>query len=165
MMEEEFVRRRGSVSHADFLDLLGASNLVPGPSSTEMAIHIGHQRVGWRGLVVAGVCFIFRAMLIVMACAWAYAVFGSLPQVQSVLHGVKPVIIALVLQALWGLGRTAIKNGFLLAVGLLGMAARIAGGMCWRYFWPLVWGPYSKSGSRSVVSQAIFSHSRCPRDL
>jgi len=128
MMEEEFVRRRGWVSHADFLDMLGASNLVPGPSSTEMAIHIGHQRAGWRGLIVAGVCFIVPAMLIVMACAWAYATFGSLPQVQSVLYGVKPVIIAVVLQALWGLGRTAIKNSFLLAVGLLGTAAGIAGG-------------------------------------
>ena len=128
MMEEEFVRRRGWVSHADFLDMLGASNLVPGPSSTEMAIHIGHQRAGWRGLVVAGVCFILPAMLIVMACAWAYVTFGSLPQVQSVLYGVKPVIIAVVLQALWGLGRTAIKNGFLLAVGLLATAAAIAGG-------------------------------------
>jgi chromate transporter len=128
MMEEEFVRRRGWVSHADFLDMLGASNLVPGPSSTEMAIHIGHQRAGWRGLIVAGVCFILPAMLIVMACAWAYVAFGSLPQVQSVLYGVKPVIIAVVMQALWGLGRTAIKNGFLLAVGLLATATAIAGG-------------------------------------
>jgi chromate transporter len=128
MMEEEFVRRRGWASRADFLDMLGASNLVPGPSSTEMAIHIGHQRAGWRGLVVAGVCFIFPAMLIVMACAWAYATFGSLPQVQSVLYGVKPVIIAVVLQALWGLGRTAIKDGFLLALGVLSTAGGIAGG-------------------------------------
>ncbi len=128
MMEEEFVRRRGWVSHADFLDMLGASNLVPGPSSTEMAIHIGHQRGGWRGLVVAGVCFILPAMLIVMACAWAYTTFGSFPQVQSILYGVKPVIIAVVLQALWGLGRTAVKNSFLIAVGLLATAAAIAGG-------------------------------------
>jgi len=128
MMEEEFVRRRAWVSHADFLDMLGASNLVPGPSSTEMAIHIGHQRGGWRGLIIAGVCFILPAMLIVMACAWVYATFGSLPQAQSVLYGIKPVIIAVVLQALWGLGRTAIKNGFLVAVGLLATAAAIAGG-------------------------------------
>jgi chromate transporter len=128
MMEEEFVQRRGWVSHEDFLDMLGASNLVPGPSSTEMAIHIGHQQRGWRGLVVAGVCFILPAMLIVMVCAWAYATFGSLPQVQSVLYGVKPVIIAVVLQALWRLGRTAIKNGFLLAVGLVATVAAIAGG-------------------------------------
>jgi chromate transporter len=128
MMEAEFVRRRGWVSHADFLDMLGASNLVPGPSSTEMAIHIGHQRAGWRGLIVAGVCFILPAMLIVTACAWAYATFGSLPQVQSVLYGVKPVIIAIVLQALWGLGRTALKNRFLAAVGLLATAGAISGG-------------------------------------
>jgi len=128
MMEEEVVRRRRWVSHADFLDMLGASNTVPGPSSTEMAIHIGHQRAGWRGLVVAGVCFILPAMLIVMACAWAYATFGSFPQMQSVLYGVKPVVIAVVLQALWRLGRTAIKNSFLLAVGLLATAAAIAGG-------------------------------------
>jgi chromate transporter len=128
MMEEEFVRRRRWVSPADFLDMLGASNLVPGPSSTEMAIHIGHQQKGWAGLIVAGVCFILPAMLIVMACAWAYSRFGSLPQVQSILYGVKPVIIAVVLQALWGLGRTAIKNGFLAVVGLLAAAGALAGG-------------------------------------
>ena len=101
MMEEEFFRRRRWLSHEDFLDMLGASNLVPGPSSTEMAIHVGHQRAGWRGLLAAGTCFILPAMLIVMACAWAYTTFGSLPQVQSLLYGVKPVIIAVVLQALW----------------------------------------------------------------
>src|SRR5580658_8661290 len=104
MMEEEFVRRRRWVSHADFLDMLGASNLVPGPSSTEVAIHIGHQQRGWRGLLVAGVCFILPAMLIVMVCAWAYVTFGSLPQIRGVLYGVKPVIIAVILQALWRLG-------------------------------------------------------------
>ncbi len=127
MMEEEFVRRRGWVSHADFLDMLGASNLVPGPSSTEMAIHIGHQRGGWSGLAVAGVCFILPAMVIVMACAWAYAALGSLPQVQSVLYGVKPVIIAVVLEALWGLAHTAIKNGFLLAAGVFATVVAVAG--------------------------------------
>ncbi len=128
LMEEEFVRRRAWVSRADFLDMLGASNLVPGPSSTEMAIHIGHQRAGWRGLVVAGVCFILPAMLIVMVCAWAYATFGSLPQVQSVMYGVKPVIIAVVLQALWGLGRGAVKSVFLAATGLLATGAALLGG-------------------------------------
>src|SRR5215469_10804363 len=78
MMQEEFVRRGGWVSHAEFLDMLGASNLVPGPSSTEMGIHIGHQRAGWKGLVVAGTCFILPALLIVLVCAWAYVKFGSL---------------------------------------------------------------------------------------
>ncbi len=128
MMEEEFVRRRGWVSRADFLDVLGASNLIPGPSSTEMAIHIGHQRAGWRGLVIAGVCFIVPAMLIVMICAWAYAAFGSLPQVQSVMYGVKPVIIAVVVQALWGLARGAVKNRFLAAIGLIATVAALSGG-------------------------------------
>jgi chromate transporter len=128
MMDEEFVRRRHWVTREQFLDMLGASNLVPGPSSTEVAIHIGHQRGGWRGLIVAGVCFILPAVLIVMACARVYATFGSLPQVRSVLYGVKPVIIAVVLQALWSLARTAIKNSFLVAVGLLATAAAIAGG-------------------------------------
>ncbi len=127
MMEEEFVRRRGWVSHADFLDMLGASNLIPGPSSTEVAIHIGHQRAGWKGLVVAGACFILPAMLIVMACAWVYAAFGALPQVQSIMYGVKPVIIAVVLQALWGLARTAIKGAFVAGVGVVATAAALAG--------------------------------------
>jgi chromate transporter len=127
MMDEEFVRRRQWVKRDEFLDMLGASNLVPGPSSTEMAIHIGHQQAGWRGLVIAGVCFILPAMLIVMACAWAYAKFGSLPQVQSVLYGVKPVIIAVVLQALYGLGRTAVKNRFLAGIGLIATAGALVG--------------------------------------
>lgn len=128
MMDEEFVQRRRWITREEFLDMLGASNLIPGPSSTEMAIHVGHQRGGWPGLIAAGVCFILPAMLIVMACAWAYVTFGSLPQVQSILYGIKPVIIAVVLQALWGLGRTAIKSRFLIAVGLSATAAAIAGG-------------------------------------
>ena len=128
MMQEEFVRRRGWVSHADFLDMLGASNLVPGPSSTEMGIHIGHQRAGWKGLVVAGTCFILPAMLIVLVCAWAYVKFGSLPQIQGVLYGVKPVIIAVVLQALWVLGRTAIKRPFLAVVGVCATGLALLGG-------------------------------------
>ena len=127
MMEEEFVRRRTWVSRADFLDMLGASNLIPGPSSTEMAIHIGHQRAGWRGLAVAGICFILPAMLMVMVFAWAYARFGSLPEIQSGLYGVKPVIIAVILQALWGLSRAAVKNAFLAVVGLAATIAALAG--------------------------------------
>lgn len=128
MMEEEFVRRRQWVSREEFLDMLGASNLVPGPSSTEMAIHIGHRRSGWRGLIMAGVCFILPAMLIVMACACLYAKFGSLPRVQGVMYGVKPVVIAVILQALWGLGRTAVKSAFLAIVGSIATLLAIAGG-------------------------------------
>jgi chromate transporter len=127
MMEEEFVRRRGWISHEEFLDMLGATNLIPGPNSTEMAIHIGHQRAGWKGLVVAGVCFIVPAMLIVMAAAWAYIRFGSLPQLQGIMYGIKPVIIAVVVQALWRLAPTAVKSGFLALVGLIAIPAAFLG--------------------------------------
>jgi len=127
MMEEEFVRRRGWLSHEEFLDMLGAANLIPGPNSTEMAIHIGHQRAGWKGLVVAGVCFIIPAMLLVMAAAWAYVRFGSLPQFQGIMHGIKPVIIAIILQALWRLIPVAVKSGFLALVGSLAIVATMLG--------------------------------------
>src|SRR5688500_18191787 len=113
LMEEEVVRRRQWVSREEFLDLLGATNLIPGPNSTEMAIHIGHRRAGWAGLLVAGVCFIVPAMVIVLGIAWAYVRFGKLPQAEGLLYGVKPVIIAVVVQALWALGRTALKTKFL----------------------------------------------------
>ncbi len=127
MMEEEFVRRRGWLSHAEFLDMLGATNLIPGPNSTEMAIHIGHQRAGWKGLVVGGVCFIVPAMLIVTAAAWAYVRFGSLPQFQAIMYGIKPVIVAVVLQALWRLAPTAAKSIFLALVGAIAVAAAMLG--------------------------------------
>ena len=118
MMEDEVVRRRGWLSREKFLDLLGATNLIPGPNSTEMAIHIGYGRAGWAGLLVAGSCFILPAAIIVTAFAWAYVSFGSLPQATGLLYGVKPVIIAVVVQALWGLGRTAVKTKFLAVIGL-----------------------------------------------
>ncbi|HUO05491.1 MAG TPA: chromate efflux transporter [Candidatus Binataceae bacterium] len=127
MMDEEFVRRRQWLTREEFLDMLGASNLVPGPSSTEMAIHIGHQRAGWRGLIVAGACFILPAMILVTACAWLYVTFGALPQIQGTLYGVKPVIIAVVLQALWGLAKTAIKNRFLGGIVLLAAIGALTG--------------------------------------
>jgi chromate transporter len=127
MMEDEVVRRRGWLSRERFLDLVGTTNLIPGPNSTEMAIHVGNERAGWRGLVVAGACFIAPAFLIVLACAWAYARYGTLPVAEGLLRGVKPVIIAIVLQALWGLGRTATRTRTLAAVGLLSLAAAAAG--------------------------------------
>ena len=110
MMEEEVVRRRRWLDHQRFVDLLGATNLIPGPNSTEMAIHIGLLRAGWRGLVVAGACFIVPAMLIVWALAALYVKYGALPEAAWALYGVKPVIFAIVAQALWGLGKAAIKN-------------------------------------------------------
>ena len=127
MMEEEVVRGRKWLTREEFLDLLGATNLIPGPNSTEMAIHIGRRRAGWPGLLVAGSCFILPAVLIVLVLAAVYVRFKALPQVDALLYGVKPVIIAVVLQALWGLARTAVKNRFLAVVGSLAMAASFLG--------------------------------------
>ena len=127
MMEDEVVTRRRWRTRERFLDLLGATNLIPGPNSTELAIHIGHARAGWRGLLVAGACFILPAALIVTAIAWAYVHFGTLPQVDGVLYGVKPVVIAVVLQALWRLGRTAVTSPFLGMLALFAAAANVAG--------------------------------------
>lgn len=122
MMEDEVVRRRRWMTREDFLDLLGAANLIPGPNSTELAIHVGQRQAGWAGLLIAGVSFILPAVLIVTAIAWAYVRYGSLPEVAGILYGVKPVIIAIVLQALWSLGKTAVKNWFLAVVGIAGVA-------------------------------------------
>jgi chromate transporter len=127
MMEEEVVRRRGWMAREEFLDLLGATNLIPGPNSTEMAIHVGYRRAGWPGLFVAGLCFILPAALIVLGIAWAYVRFGTLPEADAVLYGIKPVVIAVVAQALWGLGRTAVKNVFLGCVAVAALAASLLG--------------------------------------
>jgi chromate transporter len=127
MMEDEVVRRRGWLSRDEFLDLVGATNLIPGPNSTEMAIHIGHRRAGWRGLVVAGLCFILPATAIVWALAWAYVRHGQVPQAAGLLYGVKPVIIAVVVQALWGLGRSALRSRALVLAGLASVALSAAG--------------------------------------
>lgn len=121
MMDDELVRRRRWLSREKFLDLLGASNLIPGPSSSELAIHIGYLRAGWAGLVVAGVCFILPAACIVGALAWAYVRFARLPAISAVLYGVKPIVIAVILQAIWGLGRAAIKSKFLAVVALISL--------------------------------------------
>ena len=128
MMEEEVVRRRQWLTREEFLDLLGATNLIPGPNSTEMAIHIGARRAGFPGLLVAGLCFILPAMSIVLICASAYVKFGKLPQAEGILYGVKPVIIAVVFQALWGLGKTAIKSRAL-AILTVGVVAGYAAGL------------------------------------
>lgn len=127
MMQDEVVERRKWLTSEEFLDLLGATNLIPGPNSTEMAIHIGHRRAGWVGLIVAGVCFIFPAALITLALAWVYVRFGSVPEARGILYGVKPVIIAVVLQAIWGLGKSALKTKPLMALGAVTLAASFFG--------------------------------------
>ena len=127
MMDHEVVRRRRWLSREEFLDLLAATNLIPGPNSTEMAIHIGHRRAGWPGLLVAGVCFILPAAIIVTAVAWAYTRFGKLPEAEGILYAVKPVVIAVVVQALWALGRSAVKTKLLALVGVAVVALNFAG--------------------------------------
>jgi chromate transporter len=127
MMREELVRRRRWVSDAQFIDLLGITNLIPGPNSTEMAIHLGYLRAGAWGLVLGGVCFIVPAMLSVMALAWAYVRWGTLPVAAGVLYGVKPVIIAIVLQAMWGLARTAVRGPRLAGAFVVAAALALAG--------------------------------------
>jgi chromate transporter len=122
MMRRELVQRRKWVSEARFLDLLGLANVIPGPSSTELAIYLGYERAGWPGLLVAGVLFILPAMLIVLAFAWTYAQLGTLPQAGWVLYGIKPVIIAIILQALVGLARIAFKTRALVVLGLIAFA-------------------------------------------
>ena len=117
MMRDEVVRRRGWLSDQAFLDMVGATNLIPGPNSTEMAIHLGHLRAGWRGLLAGGILFILPAMVIVMGFAWVYVNYGATPEVEWLLYGIKPVIIAIVIQALWGLAKTAVKNRVTAVVG------------------------------------------------
>lgn len=123
MMEDEVVARRNWMTREDFLDLVGATNLIPGPNSTELAIHIGHRRAGWPGLVVAGACFILPAVVMVTLIAWAYVRYGMLPEVDAVLRGVKPVVISIVVLALWRLARTAVKTTLLGFVGAACAAA------------------------------------------
>jgi chromate transporter len=127
MMEDEVVRRRRWLTREEFLDYLGATNLIPGPNSTELAIHIGHARGGWPGLFAAGLAFILPSTLIVGAIAWAYVQYGRLPEAAGLLYGIKPVVLAIVAQALWSLGRAAVKSATLGVLGLAAAAAAAAG--------------------------------------
>jgi chromate transporter len=119
MMQDEVVYRRSWLSEARFLDLLGATNLIPGPNSTEMAIHIGWERRRWAGLLVAGLAFILPAMLITGAFGWAYVRFGAVPAAGWLLYGVKPVILGVVVQAIWGLAPRAVRTTALGGLGAL----------------------------------------------
>ncbi len=110
LMHNEVVKRRKWLTDQEFLDLVGATNLIPGPNSTEMAIHIGFQRAGWPGFIAAGVCFIVPAVLIVLVLSWVYVHFGATVQAKWLLYGIKPAVIAIIAQALWNLGRKAVKG-------------------------------------------------------
>ncbi|HEY3340505.1 MAG TPA: chromate efflux transporter [Anaerolineae bacterium] len=117
MMRAEMVERRKWVSQAQFVDLIGLANLIPGPTSTEIAIYLGYLRAGWAGLVLGGVCFIAPAMLIVLSLAWAYVTYGGLPQAGWLFYGIQPVVVAVVAQAIWTLGRTILKWRWTLVPG------------------------------------------------
>lgn len=127
MMEYEVVEKRKWISKDELLDYISAANLIPGPNSTEVAIHIGYKMGGAIGLIIAGICFILPAALIVTFIAWVYVTYGRLPGVQAILYGIKPVIIAVVLQALWSLGKTALKSWTLIFLCGLSFTASFFG--------------------------------------
>ncbi|HEV3411583.1 MAG TPA: chromate efflux transporter [Puia sp.] len=127
MMQKEVVDRRKWMDHQHFLDLIGATNLIPGPNSTEMAIHIGRERGGWRGLLVAGACFILPAVIITGVIAWAYRQYGHLPQVAAFIYGIKPAVIAVIAGAVYPLAKRALKSWSLWLIGALTLIAGLYG--------------------------------------
>lgn len=127
LMHDEVVRRRRWITDQHFLDLLGATNLIPGPNSTEMAIHIGFTRAGWAGLLAGGFCFVLPASLMVLGLAWLYVHYGSMPQAEWLLYGIKPVMIAIIGQALWNLGTKAVRSTALALLGITVMALYFSG--------------------------------------
>lgn len=127
MMEDEVVKKRKWMTHQHFLDLIGATNLIPGPNSTEMTMHCGHERAGWKGLIVAGASFIFPAVAITMVFAWLYQQYGQLPEVEPYIYGIKPAVIAIILGAVYRLGQKALKNVELGILGALTLTASLLG--------------------------------------
>ncbi len=118
MMQRETVRNRHWLDDQSFLDMVGATNLIPGPNATEMALYLGLVRAGWLGYVISGALFIIPGMLATLALAWVYVTYGSLSQVGWVLYGVKPIVIAIIVQALWDLGRKGIKDALTAVIGI-----------------------------------------------
>ena len=127
MMEDEVVKKRKWISQQHFLDLIGATNLIPGPNSTEMTMHCGHERAGWKGMFVAGISFIFPAVLITMVFAWMYQEYGQLPEVTPFIYGIKPAVIAIIISAVYRLGKKALKNTTLGILGVLTLTACVFG--------------------------------------
>lgn len=127
MMETEVVKKRKWMTQEHFLDLVGATNLIPGPNSTEMTMHCGHERAGWKGLIVAGVCFIFPAVIITMVFALLYDKYGQIPAAETFIYGIKPAVIAIILATLYRLGKKALKTVELGILGALTMAACFLG--------------------------------------
>ena len=129
MLEDEVVKRRGWMTRQQFLDTVGATNLIPGPNSTEMAMHVGYHRAGWLGLFVAGTCFVGPAVVITAAFAWLYVAGKDLHQVEPILQGIKPAVLAVIAGAGWRLGKKAIKNALL--AGLMVASDHRSVMVCW----------------------------------
>lgn len=127
MMEEEVIHRKKWLTKDKFLDLLGATNLIPGPNSTELAIYIGYTQAGWRGLLSAGLCFILPAVFIVSVIARFYVTYGDLPEVSGILYGIKPIIIAIIIRAIWNLVKSALKNQLLITLAILAVILNFLG--------------------------------------
>tara|TARA_R110002050_G_scaffold56512_3_gene127178 strand:- start:135856 stop:136977 length:1122 start_codon:yes stop_codon:yes gene_type:complete len=123
MMEDEVVKKRKWMTQEHFLDLVGATNLIPGPNSTEMTMHCGYERAGWKGLFVAGFCFIFPAVVITSVFAWLYQEYGQLPKVEPFIYGIKPAVIAIIIMAAFRLGKKAVKS---IELGILGILTLVA---------------------------------------
>ena len=121
MMKEEVVNKKKWITEQHFLDLIGATNLIPGPNSTEMAIHIGHERAGWKGLIVAGLCFILPAVFITGIFAWLYKKYGQLPQIQPFIYGISPAIIAIILSVIYPLAKKSLKTTELWMIGVIAL--------------------------------------------
>jgi len=119
MMEEEVVQKKQWLSRKYFLDLVGITNIIPGPNAVEMALHIGYLLRGWLGLLIAGICFIFPAVAISLTLAIIYVLFSALPQIEPILFGIKPIIIAIILVAVFRLGKTAAKNWLLVVIAIM----------------------------------------------
>lgn len=127
MMEDEVVRKRKWFSSEYFLDMVSVTNLIPGPNSTEMTMHIGNERAGWRGLLVAGLCFIFPAVIITAILAWAYQQYGKLPQVTPFIYGIKPAVISIIVSMMISLGKKALKTVELGVIGIIAAGLAIYG--------------------------------------
>ncbi|MGA2623874.1 MAG: chromate efflux transporter [Bacteroidota bacterium] len=125
MMEDEVVNRRSWITHQHFLDMLGATNLIPGPNSTEMAIHVGYVKAGWKGLIVAGACFIFPSFVITLVCARLYVEFGSVPEATRIMWGIRAAVIAVIVAAVPRLGKPLVRNRFMLVLGLAVVALNL----------------------------------------
>ena len=157
LMEDEVVEKRGWLSRERFLDLVGVTSIIPGPNSTEMAIHLGFLRGGWPGLLLAGACFIVPAVSLTTLLAWAYMTYGAIPHVADLLYGIKPAVLAVILGALWRLGQKAIKGWRLTFLGVAvmlvgltefsGVLALLGGGLLGMF-----WLKMTRSNDRDHVA-------------